>query len=83
MVSFVKDAQAAGTDLTIEVVDANLSVADATVAQKLSIAAGDPVYEYTRLFRSKGHVYGPHHCGGRVVSENNFVRRFPESECVA
>lgn len=56
MVSFVKDAQAAGSDLAIEVVDANLSVADTAIAQKLSVAAGDRVYEYTRLFRSKGHA---------------------------
>ena len=56
MVSFVKDARAAGSDLTIEVIEAKQSLADTTVAKKLSIDSGDPVYEYTRLFRSHGHA---------------------------
>lgn len=55
-VSFVKDAQAAGTELTIEVIKAKQSRADSTVAEKLAIDHGDAVYEYTRLFRSKGHA---------------------------
>ncbi|OED36639.1 hypothetical protein AB833_26490 [Chromatiales bacterium (ex Bugula neritina AB1)] len=56
MISFVKDAQTAGKELTIEVIEAKLSAADAFVAAQLSIHSGDPVYAYTRVFRSKGHA---------------------------
>ncbi len=56
MVSFVKDAQAASVDLDIDVIDSGQNKADALLARKLGVKKGTRLFQYTRLFRSKGHA---------------------------
>ncbi len=55
-VSFVADATAAGTDLDITVIEKRERRADAWLATALSLKAGQPVHQYTRLFRTGHHA---------------------------
>jgi len=55
-VSFAADAQSGGTELEIELLSANESKADPTLAKKLSIPEGADIYEYRRAFKVKGHI---------------------------
>lgn len=55
-ISFIKDARSRNNDIEIEVIAATESEADSEIAGKLAIDSGEPVYQYTRLFRSKGHA---------------------------
>ncbi len=53
---FFQDAQERGADLDISVVSQAATSADEHVARKLGIENGEPIFEYTRLFRSAHHA---------------------------
>jgi len=55
-VSFVAEAEATGLDLEIEPIDSATIRADASLAAKMEVEPGTPLYAYTRLFRSRGHA---------------------------
>ncbi len=55
-VSFAADAQRAGTELEIMVLSSKETTASASIAVKLSVKTGTPIYEYCRVFRVKGHT---------------------------
>jgi len=55
-VSFAADAQSAGTELEIELLSAQETQADRSLAEKLSIPEGTDIYEYSRIFKVKGHI---------------------------
>ncbi|NIP45145.1 MAG: UTRA domain-containing protein [Gammaproteobacteria bacterium] len=71
MVSFAADAQARGMDLEIELITVKETAADAELAEKLSVDAGEPLHEYTRLFRSNGYAIF-------LETECVIARRFPD-----
>ena len=52
-VSFAADAQAAGTELEIELIDWQSVKADPHLAALLSVPAGEKLHRYTRLFRTQ------------------------------
>jgi len=56
MVSFLKDSQAKGTELQIEVLSTLETLATGKLAKQLQVPTGEPLYQYTRLFRSNGHA---------------------------
>jgi len=56
MVSFLKDTENSGTELEIDVLSSAESMANSALAAKLGIEVSTPVYQYSRLFRSKGHA---------------------------
>lgn len=70
-ISFVADAQATGLDLEIELIEAKETLASATLAKHLAVKVGEPLFEYTRLFRSRGHA---------IFVETEFIvaSRFPD-----
>jgi GntR family transcriptional regulator len=70
-VSFIAEAQARGMDLEIDVIETRESAADAKLVAQLALTLGDLVYEYTRLFRSKGHPIF-------IETETVIARRFPD-----
>ncbi len=71
MVSFAADAQAAGMDLEIELIEKKATGADARVATALSVPLGEGLHQYRRLFRTQGHA---------TFIETEFViaKRFPD-----
>lgn len=71
MVSFVADAQSAGTDLEIEVVSRGKTRADKSLAAALAVAVGEELLEYTRLFRIEGHATF-------IETEYVVAKRFPD-----
>ncbi len=71
MVSFVANAQANGTELEIEVISAGIAQTDATLARQLAVKQGEPIFEYTRLFRSGGHAIF-------IETEYVLAARFPK-----
>ncbi|MCE8006089.1 MAG: GntR family transcriptional regulator [Aestuariivita sp.] len=56
MVSFVADAQTAGRELEIVLIEAVTIPADAVLSRILAVAEGDALYAYQRLFRTGGHA---------------------------
>jgi len=44
-----------GIDLKIDLIDAKTTTASAALGSQLAIPAGEPIFEYTRLFRSRQH----------------------------
>lgn len=54
-VSFSAQAQSGDLGLNIGLISKQETRADAALAAKLAIAEGDMLYQYTRLFRLKGH----------------------------
>ena len=71
MVSFAADAQARGTDLHIELIEAKSTEADAKLANALNVPVGEPLHEYTRLFKVRDHA---------IFIETEFViaAKFPD-----
>ena len=56
MVSLTAHTQEHGTSLEIDVISSSITDAAARVAALLGILPGTPLYQYTRVFRSKGHA---------------------------
>ncbi|MGB3280002.1 MAG: GntR family transcriptional regulator [Pseudorhodobacter sp.] len=71
MVSFVADAQSDGTELEIEVISKGETKAGPQLAQALCVPVGEPLFEYTRLFRIQGHATF-------IETEYVLAARFPD-----
>lgn len=71
MVSFVADAQSGGTDLEIELVSRGKAGADEFLAAALTVAVGEELLVYTRLFRIEGHATF-------IETEYVVAKRFPD-----
>lgn len=56
MVSLAAHTHEQGNSLEIDVISSAIADADAHVAALLGIVPGTQLYQYTRLFRSKGHA---------------------------
>lgn len=54
-VSFAADAENAGMDLEIKLIEAETVAANRQLAKSLQVEPGEPLYQYTRLFCTHGH----------------------------
>jgi len=68
--NFFLDAKARGVQLTIEVLEKKKKLATDEVATKLNIPVSEPIFEYTRIFKSKGHPIF-------IETEHLVAARFP------
>jgi len=63
-------SKARGVQLTIEVLEKKKKLATDEVATKLNIPVSEPIFEYTRIFKSKGHPIF-------IETEHLIAARFP------